>query len=141
MPASHSNVNSLCYFNVFVFILVVIVHKYDCNLDLKTIIKKTSMVGVYRLLVNFNNYSQYISIHFMGSCFKIFSCRYIYSSFYILWYHFQKNLLQINKFAIRISLHVAITIVRSNILECEIEQICNFFIYYFSTTLIVSLNT
>jgi hypothetical protein len=57
MLSSHSNVNSLCHCNVSVFILVGIIHKYDCNLDLKTIIKKTSMVGVYRLLVNFNNYS------------------------------------------------------------------------------------
>jgi hypothetical protein len=41
---SQTKVTSLCYYMVFLFMCVVATHKYGCNLDLKTIVRKLSIV-------------------------------------------------------------------------------------------------
>jgi hypothetical protein len=57
IPSSQTKATSLWCYKVSFFILVIVTCKYGCNLDLKTIVKKLSIVLCWRLLANFNNLS------------------------------------------------------------------------------------
>ncbi len=57
IPSSQTKVVSLCYYKVFVFILVVATHQYGYNPDLKTIVKKLFFISCCRLLADINNLS------------------------------------------------------------------------------------
>ncbi len=57
MPSSQINFNSLCYCKVSYFILIVTICKYDYSPDHNTMVRKLSIVCVYKLLANFNNLS------------------------------------------------------------------------------------
>jgi len=46
MFSSHNIVASLCYYSVDLFILEIIIMKYDCKPTLDIVVKKLSMVGV-----------------------------------------------------------------------------------------------
>jgi hypothetical protein len=56
IPSSQTKAPSLCYYMVSLFMYVVTC-KYGCNLDMKTIVLKLSIVLCLRLLANFNNLS------------------------------------------------------------------------------------
>jgi hypothetical protein len=55
IPSSQTKVPCLCYYMVSLFMHVVATHKYGFNLDMKTIVRKLSIVLCWRLLAIFNN--------------------------------------------------------------------------------------
>lgn len=55
IPFSHINTNSLCCCKISRFIPTMAMHKLDYNLDQNTVVKKLSIIGVYRLLANFSS--------------------------------------------------------------------------------------
>jgi hypothetical protein len=84
IPFSHVSVNSLLCCKMSCFIPVMAMCRNDWSVNQNIIVKKLSIVGVYKLLVNFNSFSYYTSTSFFGSCFIFFNCKYSYSSFYIV---------------------------------------------------------
>jgi hypothetical protein len=52
--SSQTKVVSLCYYKVSLFMHVVTTRKFSCNPNMKTIIKKLSIVPCRKLLANFN---------------------------------------------------------------------------------------
>jgi hypothetical protein len=76
--------------HVAFFIHVVVIQKYDYNPNMKILVRKLLVVGVFKLLANFNNHSSYTSICFVVSCFKGFNYRYMCSSFCTIQYRLQK---------------------------------------------------
>jgi hypothetical protein len=53
---SHNNANSFYYYIVALFLSIVATCKYDYSPNLNTMVKKLFVVGVFKMLTNFNKH-------------------------------------------------------------------------------------
>jgi hypothetical protein len=83
MISSHNIVAPLYYFRIDFFILAIAILRHNCKLTLNTIVRKLSMVGMYKPWVSFWICPYQTSTLYVSSCFIFFNSMYIFSSFWI----------------------------------------------------------